>query len=271
MKVSVNGKILKDNEAGLIPAEGVFHGVGLFETVRLQDGHPLRWEAHCQRLAAGCSILGLPLPPDTKLWRQQAEALSLAAKMPDGALRLTWSKRRDTADLILSIRPFPYSAEAWDRGFKLGVSPWQRNPGSPTAGLKTCSYVDNLLIRREAESRGFDEAILLTPDGHLCEGSFTNLFFTAGGVICTPDFTCGPLPGIMRAEVLKLADRLGFEILEGRFTMDTLRAAEEIFVTNALVGIMPVFHLEKHSLPKHNPVTTDLMRAMAETDDATPC
>lgn len=264
MATSVNGKILTDpEEKTLTTAAGLFRGEGLFETLRIRDRRPLRLGAHARRLAASAAALALPAPPEEGQLRDHIDALLAPHPDADGVLRLTWSGR---GDLFMTLAPYPYPPETWERGFRVRLSPWQRNPSSPTVGHKTCAYLDNLLIRREAAVAGYDEALLLNPSGELCEGSFTNLFFVSHGKLHTPAPSCGLLPGILRAEVLRLAPRLGLPVVEGRFGPQALQEAQEIFLTNSLLGVVSVFALEDRRIGLPRPITQALASAVEKEE-----
>lgn len=246
---------------------GLLHGHGLFETVRVTGGRPALVERHLDRLYASAPLVGLELP-----W-SRAELAALAAEAParaglrEGAVRLTVTAGPGPAfgpggppGLVVAARPptpLPPRARAV-------VASFPRNHRSPLARVKSLSYLENVLARREAAARGADEALLLNGEGELAEGAATNVFFVRGGRLCTPAVACGALPGVMRGLVLALAGDL-LPVEEGRYRLADLAAAEEAFLTNVLVGVWPLVAVEGRPLGdgRPGPVTLALARRAA--------
>ncbi len=110
--------------------------------------------------------------------------------------------------------------------------------------LKTLNYLDNLLARRDARARGADEAIVLNTRGNVAEGSASNVFIVTGVRLLTPPVDAGALPGIARATVLELAPSLRLEVCETPFGLDAVRAAEEAFLTNSLMEVLPLTRVD---------------------------
>jgi branched-chain amino acid aminotransferase len=254
----VNGKLLPVGEAALDPRDrGFTLGDGLFETMRVRGGAVLRIERHLSRLRAGAAVLGLsPLPKDEGL--KDAIARTLAANgLTDAAVRLTISrgvpKRRGLlpepeprSSLVVHAEPFTgYPAELYERGARAVISGIRRNEHSPLARVKSLNYLDNVLARYEAETRGADDALLLNTAGELACASAANLFLLLDATLVTPSVTSGALPGTVR-ELLtaELAPRVGLEVVERTVRPQELRAAEEAFLTNALMGIVPLIEVE---------------------------
>jgi len=251
----------------MIPLDdrGLLLGDGLFETMLAEDG-VLPWiESHLDRMAAGCSVLGLP-----SLDREAARAACLAAAPATGraAVRLSLTAgsggrgldRPDEPELrfwataALSARPAGPAT--------LIIARARRNEGSPASRLKTLSYLDNVLARAEARSAGVDEAVMLNNAGHLACAGAANLFWITGGTVFTPALDCGVLAGITRARLLALAPDLGVSIAEtvaGRAAVD---AAEAVFLTNSLIGVRAVSRLDGRDLTPH-PLVARLSEGLA--------
>ncbi|GIW71965.1 MAG: hypothetical protein KatS3mg102_1507 [Planctomycetota bacterium] len=246
-------------------AEGLLGGEGVFETVRVVRGRAVRLPAHLARLQAGARALGLlgglPAAP-------QAALAPLLARWgaQDGVLRLVLvaagSGGQDTAGraeaagagaacfwaLLEPPRPLPPGAR--EHGVALVLGPPGLAATGPAAGLKTLSRLGWRLARRQAHRRGAFDAILLDHAGRVCETTVANLFWAAGGTLYTPALELGVLPGTVRAEVLAAAARLGIAVREGAFTSGVLERAEEAFLTNALVGVLPVARIGERALPR---------------------
>lgn len=254
----VNGELLPAGEAAVDPRDrGFTLGDGVFETIRVRGGAVLRIERHLSRLRAGAAVLGLsPLPRDEDL--ADAITRTLAANgLTDAAVRLTVTRGvpksrgllphpEPSPSLVVHAEPFTgYPAELYDRGARAVVGSISRNEHSPLARVKSLNYLDNVLARREAEARGADDALLLNTAGDLACASAANLFLLLDGVLVTPSAASGALPGTLRGLVAaELAPRAGLEVVERAVRPEELRAAEEVFLTNALLGIVPLTEVD---------------------------
>ena len=225
---------------------GLLLGDGLFETVLARAGELVDLEAHLARMTAGCGVLGLP-PPDP----DEAEALMRRAVSDGGldgaraAVRLTWTagsggRGLDRPDAV-QPRLFATAAASAVPGApaRLMVSNVTRNQGSPASRLKTLSYLDNVLARREAVGAGADEAVMLNGRGQVACAAAANLFWIAGGEVFTPALACGVLEGIVRRQVM--AATAVTEVAAGR---EVLAAAEAVFLTNSLIGVREATSLD---------------------------
>lgn len=241
----------------MIPLDdrGLLLGDGLFETLLAIDGRPVRSAAHLDRMAAGCAVLGLPPLDRSRAERLIAEAL--AAAPPRAAVRLTLTAgsggrglERPAAPQVRMVAtaapaPRPQSPA------RLATATVRRNDASPAARLKTLSYLDNVLARREAQAAGADEALMLNTGGELACAAAANLFWISKDRLFTPDLACGVLAGTMRARVLAAAQDLGVEVQEARSGREVLASAQAVFLTNALIGVRPVGSLDGAALPSH--------------------
>ena len=127
----------------------------------------------------------------------------------------------------------------------------RRNALSPTSRLKALPYLDNLIAREEAHARGADEALMLDTSGHLACASVANIFLWEGNRLITPAEECGILPGVTRAAILALAERQKIEVGEDMILPDRLARCDGAFLTNSLIGIMPLSRLNDRDLPPH--------------------
>lgn len=216
-----------------LAASGARHGAGLFETIRVRSGAPLRLEAHLARLSAGAAFLGLEPPPTAEQVRGFLETRTQCSGLDQGVLRLV------AVDHRLMVFLAPWQAQRPGRialGISYHITRWS---GSPLNRFKTLSYLENLLLAREAQERGLFEVIALNEAECLTDGGRTNLFLVKDGAVLTPRAADGALPGIARAALLAAGlareATLGIEDLEG---------AEAVFLSNALQGVVPVHAVE---------------------------
>ncbi|CAA7601173.1 Aminotransferase class IV [Acididesulfobacillus acetoxydans] len=227
------------------------YGYGLFETILVTGRGPCFLARHYERMKRGSELLALDMP-SLSVWSGLiATYLSQVSVPPTPfALRLTLSGGAPAQALapsfLLSSRLIGYSQRQYEDGFALTLLPTRRNESSPLCRIKSTNYLENLLAKQEAIKRGFDEGLWCNSLGELAEGTLSNLFFVREGQLFTPSPACGCLPGTRRALVLELAETLGLAWQEGAYQLDDLKEASEVFLTNSLLGIMPVNRLDEH-------------------------
>ena len=225
---------------------GLLLGDGLFETVLSRAGVLVALGEHLDRMAAGCGVLGLPAPD-----RAQAEMLMRRAVAEAGldgaraAVRLTWTAGSGGRGLDRpgAAEPRLFATAAASTGpatpARLIISAVRRNEGSPASRLKTLSYLDNVLARREATAASADEAVMLNGQDQVACAAAANLFWVRGGVVFTPSRACGVLDGIVRRQVMAaVAVR---EVMVG---IEALADAEAVFLTNSLIGVREAASLD---------------------------
>lgn len=241
----------------MIPPDdrGFTLGDGLFETVLADRGALRLWGAHMARLGRGCDALGLPAPDPEACRAAAAAALADAGLSGErAAVRLTWSAGvggrgldrpgAPAPRLVVGCAPSPRPEGA----VRLAIVSVRRNDGSPASRLKSLSYLDNVLARREAQAAGADEALMLNTRGDLACAAAANLFWLDGGRLYTPALDCGVLDGTMRAAVIEAAEASGLEALEVRAGIRALDGASALFLTNSLIGVRPALSLDGRRL-----------------------
>lgn len=248
--IYLNGKLLPAEQAHISPADrGLLLGDGVFETLRTVDGQVAFAAEHMARLEQGCTLLGIPLPqPIARL--EQALLATLAANRPtpgEAVLRLTLTRgpgprgllppAQPIPTLLITCNPLPAARPAPARAV---LSDFRRNERSPLATIKSLNYLENILARQQAATQGADEALLLNTAGRLAGASTANLFAIIDGKMITPAPTEGALPGITRAQLLKLAHREGLATIESSLNWDSLSRASEAFLSNSLIGVWPL-------------------------------
>jgi branched-chain amino acid aminotransferase len=253
-QVLLDGRLLPAAQAKVSAlADGFQFGLGAFETIRTRDGRPLLFAAHHARLSASCATLGLEAPPSAEELATRVMRLLAAVRLPAAAVKIIRFKEFARTAELITARTLPYSAPDYLRGFKLMTFRQGERDGRLT-GHKTLNYLENLHARQTAKAAGADEALFVTPSGQVLEGAASSLFIVKDGHACTPPLSAGILPGVARARVLQL---IGSERAhEKTLTLDDLRAADECFITNALMGVMPVSSLDDHKFVAHAPETS---------------
>lgn len=256
-----DGALQPHKEIKIDPTEpGFLYGAGLLETLRVEDGQPLFLTEHLDRLINGARQLGWQLPEKINLG--EAVQATIAANGVDrGRARLNLILGTGGCHLMITAQSgLPYTPEDYTQGYRASIVSIRKNHHSPLSGLKTMNYLENLLALAEAQAKGAKEAILLNLEGYLAEGSRSNLFLVRQGILYTPDLASGPLPGLVRARVLKLAVAAGLPVEEKPLSPAELLAAEEAFLTNSLMEVMPLTYVDDRPLGtgKTGPITTQL-------------
>jgi len=276
--VYFNGSIIPGSEANLSPFDyGFLYGYGLFETMRAYSGSIFYLEQHLERLLRSAQLLGLNLERDAAALKDAVYDTLRANKLGDARLRLTVSggvggmvpdlSSCEMPTVLIVARSYtPYSSQVCQEGFKAIASRIRRNSRSPAATVKSLNYLDNLLARREAKDAGVDEVILLDEQGFLAEGSTSNIFLVSGDALLTPGADSGILPGITRQTVLELASSLGIKSLVRNIAPEELVQADEAFLTNSVMEIMPLTQVngEKIGSGRAGERTRRLMAAYGE-------
>jgi branched-chain amino acid aminotransferase group I len=278
--VYLNGGLVPRFEAKLSPFDhGFLYGYGLFETMRAYNGHVFRLDSHLTRLRCSAESIGLThsvLTTDEGMQSLKAACTATveANQLKDARVRLTVSAGEGdmTPDpgtcsaptiLITARNLHPLPPEKYETGFKATVSSLRRNSQSPLSRLKSTCYMENVLARTAARASGYDEAILLNEQGYLAEGSTTNIFVVSNGELITPSLESGVLPGITREAVLEMAGTASIRATERLVKLEELVEAQEAFVTNSVLEVMPLVSVEGKPIGTGKPgrLTGDLLAA----------
>ena len=233
-------------------------GDGLFETVLADAGSLRMWDAHMARLARGCEILGLPAPDPDACRAASGRALADAGLAGErAAVRLTWSSGVGGRGLDRPEAPAPAltvtaAPAPWSHGpVRLATVAVRRNDGSPASRLKSLSYLDNVLARREARGSGADEAVMLNSRGDLACAAAANLFWIEDETVFTPALGCGVLDGTIRGALIERALGEGIAVRETAAPHHHLSIASALFLTNSLVGVRAVSGLDGRGFAPH--------------------
>lgn len=225
-----------------IPSQDEGHG--LFETVCVRNGKLRFWEKHWARMTKSAHVLNISLKRDPEELKRASKELILKNKLREGAVKLICHQTDANNEWAIITREQHYTSEHYQRGFKVRIHPHARCLDYVKYGHKRINHVGPRIAKKEAQALGFNEALFINEAGHLCEGSYSNLFFVKEGELFTPSLTCGLLPGIARSVVIEWAKERGITVHEGQYTLKTLLASDEVFVTNALAGAMPIASIE---------------------------
>lgn len=225
--------------------EGYMFGLGAFETIDIRNGKAVLLPYHLERLKKAQSFFNIKKEVTAQTVTDYLEKQHFT----DGVLKIMLSAE----NLTMTTRTNPYTPERYEKGFSVTVSQILRNETSPLTYMKTFHYGDNILEKRKAGQNGWDEPIFLNFKGELTEGSCTNLFFVKNQQLYTPTVNCGLLPGTVRRYLVEQ-----YPVAETVIRLEDVDSYDEIFLTNALMGIMPVRQFESRTYSEH-PFTFTLL------------
>lgn len=277
MWIYLNDKFVQEHDAVIsVFDHGFLYGDGVYETIRSYGPRLFMRDQHLSRLFRSAEAIGLTIPIPLKGWADILhEAMArnnVETDRQDAYLRITVSRGAGDIGLSPALCPSPTvvvmtkplvppASELYENGVHIIVASTKRNlPSALPPQMKSLNFLNNILAKREALAAGAFESILLNWEQHLTECTISNLFFVADGRLRTPSLECGLLDGITRRIVIRLAGELHIRVEEGRFTVDQLYQADECFLTNTSMEIMPVSMVDTKKIArgKPGPVTLKL-------------
>ncbi|MBI3358920.1 MAG: aminotransferase class IV [Nitrospirae bacterium] len=250
--------------------QGFLYGDGLFETLRSYNGKIFLLSEHLRRLQKGAKRLGIIIPKAEQLEQLLYATLSrnsfcnamIRITVTRGAREWQESSGEVIPTLVIFARRFEgYPDKLYKKGIAGCLSTIRRNAkASQDPALKSISFLNNVMARREANALSTQEAILLNPEGFLAEGSVSNLFWVRAGMLYTPGKSVGILEGVTREIVVKLAQKERIPITRGFYRKGALYNADEAFLTNTGYEIMPLTRVDQKKIGtgQPGPITTRL-------------
>jgi branched-chain amino acid aminotransferase len=280
MQVYVNRKLVPAKEAVIsVFDHGFLYGDGIYETMRVYDGVIFMLDEHLRRLYRSASLIGLTVPLDTDSLKTSIYDTLMANSLKNAFVRLTVSRGYGPIGLDPDLCPEPtiviitqemkdYPKSFYEKGINLIIPDTRRNfKEAINPQIKSLNFLNNILAKIEAKKKGAYEVIMLNVYGKLTEGTVCNVFFFKDGVLCTPSLECGILDGITRRVVIDLALRDGLKVKEDEFTKEYLYSAEEVFITNSTMEVMPVSKVDDQKYAVGN-ITKLLHKAYREEVNA---
>ena len=227
---------------------GFLYGLSLFETFLVQeDGSVKLLDAHAARIIRSAESLGFAVPFEASEWTKIVADYIAGHTICGKILRVTISfgnAAEIKPSIHFSCREVKSSGHI-DQGYRIKVVKTIRNETSILSAHKTGNYAENFLALKFADDRNYDDALFLNSQHNIAETAKCNLFFVKNDVLYTPDLSCGILPGVIREFVIQHAKAMGITVNEGKYTLENLNAADEVFVTNSVIGIRRVSVIEE--------------------------
>lgn len=249
---------------------GFQYGDGIFETLAVANSEPLLWDRHMQRFLQGAARLSLKAPAEELLRR---EARQLCDGVKRGVLKIVLTRgvsgRGYAPDAsapptrAVSLLPWPdYPAQHHAHGVSVQFCRNLISRHNILAGLKHLNRLEQILARMELKNDCV-EGLMQDETGHVIEGTMTNLFIVSRGKLKTPGLEHSGVEGVMRALVLERASALSIDCRTADLKRQDILDAEEIFLTNSLVGIWPVRQIESKGYPI-GPITKQIQDAIRD-------
>jgi branched-chain amino acid aminotransferase len=255
-KVFLNDKLVDIDKAGVSVADsGLLYGAGLFETMRSYNGVVFSLKDHLDRLFFSAGALSIETY-DRKYITDAIYKVLKANKLTNARLRLTLTsgpmsqpqqQRRPTL-LITATELQPYPPEYYEKGVLVVLCPFRQNTAEPTYGHKTISYFPRMIALNLAHQKRAAEALWFTVDNRLAEGCISNIFLVKDSVLYTPPIETPVLAGVARKTVCQIALKNSIKLVEKDLYINDVLEANEIFLTNVIMQIMPINSVEKHTV-----------------------
>ena len=281
-KIWMNGELVDWADAKVhVGVHGLHYGSGVFEGIRCYDTPKgpavFRLVEHMQRLHNSARLLHMQLPYTVDELSAATRELLGTNGLPEAYIRpiafygygeLGVAARGNPVEPEIMSWPWGtyLGAEALKTGIRAKISSWQRvSPNIvPHVSKATGVYLISMLAVTEANNAGYDEAILLTPEGTVADGSGENIFVVRDGVLYTPDLATGILPGITRDTVTQIAQDLGYTVIEKAIIRSDLYLADEVFMCGTAAEVTPLRSIDDHEIGV-GPVTLAIQDAYLAT------
>lgn len=268
---------------------GLLYGDGVFEGIRAYDGIVFKLKEHIDRLYSSAHAIMLNIPLTKEEMIEAVLETLRRNNLRDAYIRLVVT--RGVGDLGLDPRKCAkpsiiiiavpllklYDEEKRRKGISMIVSWVRRDPVDATSHeIKSLNYLNSILAKIEANNFGADEALILDANGYICEATGENIFIVKDGKLYTPPRSSGALPGITARVVKRIAEKLGYEVVERNITVTELYSADEAFLTGTGAEIMPIREVNKRIIGKGimGPITEkifdEFMRVVRDPNEGTP-
>jgi len=266
LKIWLDGKLVPTAEAKInVFSHGLLYGDGVFEGIRIYNGHIFECTAHMDRFVASLKAIRLEIPWTRQQIIDAMKETMRTNKLENGYIRLVALRGVGT----LGIHPFRtaapqvfiiaatiqmYDEEMYEKGMKVITASTIRNhPNALSPRIKSLNYLNNILAKLEAIDAGCLEAVMLNHEGYVAECTGDNIFIVTRGKVRTPAAHCGILEGVTRRVILRLADKRGIPTEETTLTRQDLYFADEAFLTGTGAELCPIVEIDKRAIGDGTP------------------
>jgi branched-chain amino acid aminotransferase len=251
--IFLNGEFVKKEDAKVsVYDHGFLYGDGVFEGIRVYSGNVFRLKEHLVRLYESAKAIMLNIPYTLEEMTAIVVDTIRQNQLLDGYIRLVVSRGPGNLGLDPASCPKPnvvviaeqlalFPKEMYEEGIPIITVATRRNrPDVLSPQVKSLNYLNNILVRIEAQLAGVSEALMLNDQGYVTEGSGDNVFIVKGNKIITPPASAGALEGITRNAIIELAQKLGYEMREELVTRHDVYVADEVFLTGTAAEVISV-------------------------------
>jgi branched-chain amino acid aminotransferase len=284
--IYLNGTyVQKENALISVYDHGFLYGDGIFEGIRIYNGNIFKCKEHLDRLYDSAKSIMLHIPLSYEEMKHVLIETVRKNELRDGYIRLVVSRgpgdlgldpnRAPKANIIIIVEQLAiYPEEAYLNGLKtVSVSTRRNIPDALNPKIKSLNYLNNIMVKIQANLAGVGEAIMLNSQGYVAEGSSDNIFIIKRGVVYTPPCYIGALEGITRAAIIEICQKVGIPVKEEPFTLHDVYVADEVFFTGTAAEVIAVREVDARVIGqgKAGPITTRLLkefRAVVEIDGA---
>ncbi|MGK0375061.1 MAG: 4-amino-4-deoxychorismate lyase [Arenicella sp.] len=268
MTALVNGK--KNAQTSALD-RGLLYGQSVFETIAISNGKPCLLELHIKRLTHACDVLGIPL--DSDLLRHEIQTIT--EDQHKAVLRVTLTMgvggrgylnpQTPQSTRILTLHDYPnHPISNWQQGITLGVAKIRLAHQPALAGLKHGNRLEQVIARSQWQ-QGWHEALLLDQLGNVVEATQANVFVVKHGELITPPLDLAGVAGVAREYVIGLAHKLGLNVKIMSLSSDNIEAADDVFLTNSVIGLWPVKKFNSRVYTRHE-ISHKLLTLMIENE-----
>ena len=270
MKVFVNGKFYSEQNAKIsVFDHGLLYGDGVFEGIRAYHGRVFKLKEHIDRLFYSAKAILLDIP---MTHRQLMDATVEACRrnsITDGYIRLVVTRGAGSNPqvIIIADKIQLYPPSLYKKGMEIiTVATTRNHHNAVNPAIKSLNYLNNILAKIEANTAGYEEAIMLNAEGYVAECTGDNVFIIKGDQMYTPALSSGALHGITRQTAIDLVGEMGIPPTEPNLTRYDLYNADECFLTGTGAEIVPVVKIDERVIGngKPGPVTKKLVKAYKE-------
>lgn len=268
MWIYLNDRFVREAEALVsVFDHGFLYGDGVYETIRSYADKLFMRDQHLARLRRSADAIGLTIPARDwpSLLHESMVRNGVGNDRTDAYIRVTISRGAGDIGLDPALCPRPTLViitqalkppppDRYRTGVSLVVAKTRRNlPSALDPQIKATNFLNNIQAKREAIAAGAFDSVLLNWEGHVTECTVSNIFFVQAGRLCTPALSCGILDGITRGVILTLARDAGIPMDEGQFNLEALVAADECFLSNTTMEVMPATQLNGRPIGSGRP------------------
>ncbi len=252
LAVSGRGLVSPDEPVIHVDDEAFMRGRGAFESLRVYGGTPFRLAEHLERLGVSCARLGLELVGRPELEELVSLALGEAGER-EAVLRVYATPGRGEGPVALAVvSELPSDLEQL-RARGIQAITVEFRPADLIGGVKSTSYALNMMAVDEARARGAEDAVFVSADGSVLEGTTSNVWWRRAGTLYTAAVDGGILAGVTRGVLADAAPGLGYEVVEGEFPVGDLAAADEAFACSSIREVMPIVALDGRAIGDGKP------------------